>query len=71
MSVPKQPIDLLVASATIRKICDMTKREIFEIADLVAMTGKPVGYLTITELVNIIREHEQCLRNRFEEPEKN
>lgn len=71
MSMTQQERELLDASQVIGGICEKSQWASSEIADLVALTGKPVGDLTITELMRIVRERDEQLRNRFAEPEKN
>lgn len=71
MSMTQQERELLDASQVIGSICEKAQWASCEIADLVALTGKPVGDLTINELITIIRERDVIVRNRLAAPEKN
>lgn len=57
--------ELLDASQEIGGICEMAGWASTQLADLVQQTGKPVGDLTITELITLQREHAESVRRIY------
>lgn len=57
--------EMLDASQEIGGICEMAAWASDELAHLVQQTGKPVGELTIAELIALRREHAESVRRIY------